>query len=217
MLADLERRRRGDRGSDHIHALESLLEIALDQRAHFLRLPVVGVVIAGGKGIGAQHDAPLDLRPEASAARAPEDIPERLGLGARAVADAVVARQVGGGLRRGDQVVHRQGVVGVRQADLRAASRPGFPAHRWLPARRLSTSGCSPPMKYSCGTPMRRPSEGAPGRAQIPGAPRHRQVDAGGIARVVPGDDGVDAGRHRRRHAPSTPTVSSEEPKATSP
>ena len=40
-----------------------------------------------------------------------------IGRLAQAVAHAVVTRQVGRGLGRGDQVIHRQGIVGVRQAD----------------------------------------------------------------------------------------------------
>lgn len=34
-------------------------------RAHLLRALVVGIVVAGGQGVGAHQDAPLDLRPEA--------------------------------------------------------------------------------------------------------------------------------------------------------
>ena len=44
------------------------LEILLDQRAHLLRLEIVGVVVAGAQGIGAEHDAPLDLGAKALAA-----------------------------------------------------------------------------------------------------------------------------------------------------
>ena len=69
VLADLEggggRHRRGDR----IHRGEGRIEICPDQGAHFLRLPVIGVVIAGRKRVGAQHDAPLDLGAKAPPAR----------------------------------------------------------------------------------------------------------------------------------------------------
>jgi NAD(P)H-dependent flavin oxidoreductase YrpB (nitropropane dioxygenase family) len=36
-----------------------------DERAHARRLVVVRVVVAGGQGVGADHDAALDLRAEA--------------------------------------------------------------------------------------------------------------------------------------------------------
>ena len=40
---------------------EGLVEVALDQRAHLLRLEIIGVVIAGRQHIGADQDAPLHL------------------------------------------------------------------------------------------------------------------------------------------------------------
>ena len=49
-------------------ACEHLLEVALDQRAHLLRLQVIGVVIAGRQHIGADHDAALDLAAETGGA-----------------------------------------------------------------------------------------------------------------------------------------------------
>jgi hypothetical protein len=35
--------------------------------AHLLRLPVISVIVAGGKSVGAQHDAPFHLRAESLA------------------------------------------------------------------------------------------------------------------------------------------------------
>ena len=65
VLAQAEGGRGGDRGSNHVDGLESpVSKSASDQRAHLLRLPVISIVIAGGQGISAQHDAPLDLRTE---------------------------------------------------------------------------------------------------------------------------------------------------------
>jgi hypothetical protein len=55
----------GVSGSDHVHLGRRASKSCLDEGAHLLGLEVVGVVIAGGEGIGAQHDAPFDLRPEA--------------------------------------------------------------------------------------------------------------------------------------------------------
>ena len=43
-------------------------EVADDQRADLLGLAVVGVVVAGRQGVGAEHDAPLDLGTEAGRA-----------------------------------------------------------------------------------------------------------------------------------------------------
>src|SRR5687767_8378556 len=41
-----------------------LVEVALDERAHLLRLEVVGVVVARREHVGADQDAPADLAPE---------------------------------------------------------------------------------------------------------------------------------------------------------
>src|SRR5262249_52489581 len=71
LLADAEggRWRRG--GEDRINALgKDFFEIALDQRAYLLCAQVIGVVIAGGKHVGADHDAPAHLLAETTRARA---------------------------------------------------------------------------------------------------------------------------------------------------
>jgi hypothetical protein len=65
-----------NRRGDDIHLFESPLEIRQDERAHLLRLPVIGIVIPGRQGIGAQHDAPLDLRPEPAPRVCAEDLPQ---------------------------------------------------------------------------------------------------------------------------------------------
>ena len=49
--------------------LEGLLEIAPDERAHALRLAVVGVVVARRERVGADQAAALDLAAEAPPAR----------------------------------------------------------------------------------------------------------------------------------------------------
>ena len=61
--------RRG-RGQQHVDLLEGLLKVARDERAHLLRLDVVGVVVAGREHVGADQDAPAHLRAEARRARA---------------------------------------------------------------------------------------------------------------------------------------------------
>ena len=99
-------------------AVEDLLEVALDQRAHLLRLQVVGVVVAGRQHIGADHDAALDLAAEAGGAGLLVHVDDVLARHAQAVADAVIAREVGRRLGRRDDVVGRQRVFGVRQRDV---------------------------------------------------------------------------------------------------
>ena len=94
------------------------VEIRLDERPHLLRLQVVRVVVAGRKGVGAEHDPALDFGPEAAASRTQVVGDELAGAPvAEAVLDAVVAGQVGAALGGGDDVVGRQTVVRVRQRD----------------------------------------------------------------------------------------------------
>ena len=77
-----------------------------DERPDLLRLQVVGVVVARGEDEGAEQDAPLHLRAEARVARravhrAEVPLAARAGrLHAQAVAHAVEAREVAGGLGR---------------------------------------------------------------------------------------------------------------------
>ena len=66
-LADAERDRRRGRREQDVALLEGLLEVAPDQRAHALRLAVVGVVVARRERVGADQAAPLDLAAEAAA------------------------------------------------------------------------------------------------------------------------------------------------------
>ena len=96
------------------------------QRAHPLRLSVVGVVVARAEHVGAHQNAPLHLGTEALPARR---LVERAhvavgGRHARAVAHAVVAGQVGGRLGRGDDVVGRDGVARCAAATPRTSSAP---------------------------------------------------------------------------------------------
>src|SRR5919205_105232 len=90
LLAEAEGGRRR-RGREHgVAGVEGPEEVALDERAHLLRLEVVGVVVAGGEDVGAEHDAPLDLRPEALLARAAVHLAQVLRVfRAEAVAHAV--------------------------------------------------------------------------------------------------------------------------------
>ena len=99
------------RRQQHVEALVGGGEVADDQRAHLLRLAVVGVVVAGRQGVGAEHDAALHLGAEARRCGWRSFIsPVVGGVDPQAVADAVVAGQVARRLGRGDQVVGRQAV-----------------------------------------------------------------------------------------------------------
>src|SRR5215813_12672606 len=52
-----------------MHAsLEAVLEVLLDQRAHFLRTQIICVVVAGGEHIGADHHPPAHFSAKAIAA-----------------------------------------------------------------------------------------------------------------------------------------------------
>src|SRR5512145_1491702 len=65
LLADAEGGGRCDRRDQRVTDLESFFEILADQRADFLRLEIVRVVIPGRECERAQHDAALGLRAEA--------------------------------------------------------------------------------------------------------------------------------------------------------
>ena len=119
LVADREGdRRRGRRGED-VERLERLAMLADEQRADALRLTVVGVVVARRERVGAEHDPPLRLVAEAGVTRPLDHLAVRRCVDARAVADAVVAGEVGRGLGRRDQVVARHPVVeGERQVAL---------------------------------------------------------------------------------------------------
>ena len=118
-VAEPERDRRRGRRDEGIEALRpQRVEVALDQRPDLLRLEVVGVVVAGRQGVRPEHDPALDLGPEAPAAGR-EVVGQDVAVAEpRPVADPVVAGQVRRGLGRRHDVVRRQAVVRVRQADL---------------------------------------------------------------------------------------------------
>ena len=118
MRARAERGGGGCGGGDHVHVREGPLKVTRDERARLLRLSVIRVVISRRERVRPDHDAPRRLLAEAFAARLEENLPERIGLGARPIADAVEARQVGRGLRGREDVINGQRVLGVRQADL---------------------------------------------------------------------------------------------------
>ena len=116
LRAELEGDGRRRRRRDEVEALERGREVARDQRAHLLRAAVVGVVVARGERVGPEHDPALDLLAEALLARLRVHVQEVADARrAEAVADAVVAREVGRRLGGRDQVVGAERVRGVRQ------------------------------------------------------------------------------------------------------
>ena len=121
LLPEPEGRRGGGRRDQDVDALVGPVEIGGDQRAHFLRLVVVRVVVAGRQRVGADHDAALDFRAESGSAGQRHHL---FGTVRAVVADphavphGVEASQVARYLRRQDQVVGGQRVVEVRAVDL---------------------------------------------------------------------------------------------------
>ena len=77
LLAELEGRRRRHRPTDQIDLLEGVEIILADEAADLQCLGVVGVVVAGGEGIGAKHDPALHLGTEALGPAAAVHLDER--------------------------------------------------------------------------------------------------------------------------------------------
>ncbi len=100
-------------------SLEGAAEVLGDLRAHPLRAAVVGVVVARGERVGAEHDPPLDLRSEAVVARA--RVHRRAGPSAPSRAARSARRRSAPGSRSlggREHVVGRQRMRRVRQPDL---------------------------------------------------------------------------------------------------
>jgi hypothetical protein len=111
-FAHLEGRGRAHRPGQQVALGKRGLEIPADEAADLGGFAVVGVVVAGGEHVGAQDDAALDLVAEALGAALLVHVQQVLGVRrAVAVAHAVEAGQVGGGLGRGDEVVGGDGVL----------------------------------------------------------------------------------------------------------
>ena len=152
-------------------------EVAGDQRADLLRLPVVGVVVAGRQRVRADHDAALHLGAEARLAGQRHDVLERVHpvvADPQAVAHRVEAGQVRRALAGRDQVVRRQRVLEVRAATPRPPRRR---ARCSVPDRSLERGEHARP-----GTPRRRSSRTTPTRspARSPAAPSRAAADGRG-------------------------------------
>ena len=112
---------------DGVDFLERFGEVAPDEGADFLGAEVVGVVVPAAEDVGAEDDAALDLGAEAFLAGAAVMVEEIGGvLGAMAVADAVEAGEIGGGLGGGEDVIDGHGVIGVREGDFDDLGAEGF-------------------------------------------------------------------------------------------
>ena len=159
--AELEGRHRAGRSDDEVELGEDRAEVLGDPGADLQGGPVVGVVVAARQRIGTEHDPPLDLGTEAGCARpAVHRRQVSLPVDPQPVADAVEPRQVGRRLGRGDQVVGRQPVLGVRKPARVARSRraaPPTPASRRSARRTPGSTPLSIPSRSS-GTPSRMPA-----------------------------------------------------------
>ena len=127
LLPHREGRRRGRRREDRVDSVgEGGLEVLAHQRADLLGLEVIGVVIAGREHVGADHDAPAHLRAEARRAGVAVHVGDVAARHPQAVADAVVAGEVGRGFRRRHDVIGGQRVFRVRQRDVDDAGARGL-------------------------------------------------------------------------------------------
>src|ERR1700733_12008198 len=126
LLTDPEGGGGGGGGQNRIDAVgEHALEVALDEGADFLRPYIIGVVVAGGEHVGADHQTPSHFWPEAPGASLLVklgDVGPRL---SQAVAHAVIAREIARGFRGRHYIISRQRVGRVRQADLNDACAGG--------------------------------------------------------------------------------------------
>ena len=94
-LADLKRgHRRGGR-QERIDVAEGVKKILPDERTHFLRAKIIGVVVTGAKHVGAEDNPALHLGAETLGARVGVDV-DGVFRGRRAVTvtNAVVAAEV---------------------------------------------------------------------------------------------------------------------------
>ena len=96
-LPDRERGRRGGRRDQHVDLLERRVEVPADQRAHLLRLAVVGVVVAARQRVRAEHDPALDLRAEAGRPGQRHDLVRARGCRRRRSAGRSASRRTGPG------------------------------------------------------------------------------------------------------------------------
>ena len=118
-FADFERRCRRSRCRNDINLLEGGIEVGFDECPHFLRLFVVGILIARAEREGAEHNAAFHLLSEPFAARLFIQREELFrGFGSVSVSHTVVSRQIRARLRWRDDVIGGDGVFGMRKGYL---------------------------------------------------------------------------------------------------
>ena len=166
----------------HVGLLERRLEVAADQRAHLLRLAVVGVVVAAGQGVGAEDDPALHLVAEAGVAGGAHDV-----LGARvvdALGQSPAGRSASRRSGRGWTTPRPAGSGSTSPARARSAGRtPRRPRRRpWSSARPTRRSALarrpgSPRRRARLTTPIRTPGQVAVGALR--GRPRPAPAAAG--------------------------------------
>ena len=165
-----------------------------DQRAHLLRLAVVGVVVAAGQGVGAEDDPALHLVAEAGVAGGPHDllgarVVDALGQHPQAVAHGVELGEVAGRLRRQDQVVRRERVHEARAGDLDdLGAGLDHQVDRLLEAGQHAGLVA---LAAELGDDADPDAGQVAGRALAGGVDQRgqRRVDGGGVERVVAADD----------------------------
>ena len=165
---------------------ERLVEVLADQPAHLQRFQIIGILIAAGKGVGAEHDAALDLGAETLAARPASTMSIRSVVAGRAMAEvnAVVAGQVAGCLGRGDQIIRGDGVGAVRQRYFR-----DLRAHPLVDLQRLAHAlfhfGIEALVEILAGHADGQRLDRLLDRRRVGGT---GSIDAGAVAAVVAGD-----------------------------
>ena len=177
-----EGERRGRRGGaeQHVEALVGGGEGVDDERADLLRLAVVGVVVAGRQGVGAEHDPALHLGPEPGGAGRRRSWPRRSRR--RRAARSARRRSATG------STTPRPGRRGSRRAARGAARGSSTPRRRRRrPASASAASRTRPrPRRRRHRPPARRPTPPAaprPRRRERDGARatgRSRQVESRG-------------------------------------
>ena len=162
-------------------------EVLGDLRPHLLRGPVVGVVVAAGQRVGAEHDPALDLGAEAGRAGAAVHRLEVCVAGdPQPVADAVEASQVGRRLGRRDQVVGRQRVRRVRQpAGLDRRPEPLGQPQRGLEALAARRARSPPRLLAGRAAPPARRAGSRAGPRRVGGSIGAGNAQRGRVAAVV--------------------------------
>ena len=151
------------------------LEVADDQRADPLGLAVVGVVVAGRQGVGAEHDAALDLGAEAGGPGGAVHGGRRR---RRRPAGRSARRRSGPGCstprpgRSGSRPTGRRSTAGT---DTSSTLAPAASRAAAASDRRAATSGSMPSVS-SRTTPTRRPSTPSSRTPRHPGRGRRRST-----------------------------------------